>query len=882
MTIHLNPTVFATLCFAVLFIPTASGADAIPRSTQKFFTEYCLECHGQVEPEAGVAIVLAPISWSERNTSTSWERIYDQLEQNSMPPTDSPQPDDEEWESVMSWLHGQLTKHSKPGGTILRRLNRVEYENSIRTLFRLSDFRVPESFPADDSNQGFDNIGETLLLSPPLMAQYLELATQVANEILPPASDPQVAISREYEIGATGLAASSATSIEGNRFRITSSKSNAHTAGWPSRFEATQSGIYQVSFSAIPFQTDSMFVTPKEVPQISIYAKLKTEQTYDPFEKIRKLRSFTLNPEGTSAQSFVCEVELYKGESFGLRWENGPYDSNDFFFTRLKQDRSLHAAMMQLGKDPRGMSNAQYFEEVSSLRESGELDLKDPRLEIPLEHRAFGEVGAKGAPKIMVNWYVHEEMRRYGPALDITEVLVEGPLSLVEDAETRASKARTARFLGERHAEAKDYDYARDILGRFLTSAFRRPVTEEQVGSYLRTTFDAIKNGEVNLEDGLHVAVRRALTSPNFLYRGIRPGPLDDFDLASRLSYFLTSSPPDDRMFQLALRGELSKPDVLKAETERLLASNECQEFVENFTGQWLGTRGLADIMPDPRLFFYYEAHRSAMTHEAELLFKEILSENLPVEAFIDPGFSYRNKHLNKIYGTELAGQQMRRVDLEHGGRQGGILGLAAVMMATANGVDTNPVHRGVWLLENVFGSPVPNPPDAVPAIASDTSGTKSIKELLAVHRSDASCARCHDKIDPLGMVMENFDPVGRWRDNYPIYVQPADGEEKLKAQFYANTGKGTKPGPPIEAASSLADGTRLNDITDMKRYLVENDEIFSTCLATKLMVYATGRPMNFGDRQAVKQLVREVKGRGNGFRDLIVSIVQSSAFQVR
>ena len=868
----------------LLYASSLHAADPLPDSASQFLTKHCADCHSGDEPEGEVQFDLQPIKWQTADSVNFWERVYNAVADKEMPPSDADQPSDEERKQMVEWLERELTEHAKPGGTTIRRLNREEYENTIRDLFDFPEFKVPDAFPSDDSEHGFDNIGAGLVLSPPLMAQYLELATQVADYIVPPDTGPEIAKPQRYDIGATGLAESALTTVEGDRFRIASSKKeNAHTAGWPVRFSAPKSGVYRLTIDASTFQTDKMFYPREEKPfRLSVYAKLKTAQTYDHFDKVRKLADFDVETNKEAPQTFACEIELNKGEAFGLRWANGPIDSNGFNKVRLKQDRRMHAAMLAIGKDPRGMSQEQYYKEAVELMK-GKLDVDDPRLDERLENRGFGGIGQRKGPQLMVNWFVHEEVRRYGPALDITDVSIEGPLRLIEDEEMRAQKNRTARFLGKRAEDATDREYAEAVLRRFLPRAYRRSVSNEQVQTYVELAMRQTESTpNARVEDGLHVALRRALVSPNFIYRSPQPGRLDDFDLASRLSYFLTSAPPDDELFDLAKQGKLSNPEVLERETLRLLKSPRSKNFVQSFTGQWLGTRLLHDIMPDPRLFFYYEAHRKAMTDEVEMLFEEILRDNLNVDTFIDPGFSYRHRILNKIYGDELVGNEMQRVELERGGREGGVLGLSAVMMATANGVDTHPVQRGVWLLENVFGTPTPEPPDNVPAIAPDTTGTTTMRSLIEKHRADESCARCHDKIDPLGMVLENFDPVGRWRDHYPIYVQPKDGEEALKEQFYANTGKGTKAGPVIDSVGVLPDGTQLRDVTDLKRYLTENIDIFSRCVTSKLLVYATGRPMNFGDGRVIDQIVSDVKSDGNGFRDLVVAIVQSDAFAVK
>jgi len=355
---------------------------------------------------------------------------------------------------------------------------------------------------------------------------------------------------------------------------------------------------------------------------------------------------------------------------------------------------------------------------------------------------------------------------------------------------------------------------------------------------------------------------------------------LDEHELASRLSYFLNGSPPDAELTALASSGQLSKSDMLEKEARRLLSKPERLEFVKHFTGQWLGTRMLKDIMPDPRLLKFFNPDRDALIEETERFFEELLVGNYTLDYFIDPGFSFRNQNLNKIYGGDLTGKNMQRVTFPKGGRQGGLLGLASIMMATANGVDTHPVHRGVWLLENVLGQPTPPPPADVPAVAPDTSGATTMRELMLKHQADRTCARCHEKIDPLGFVMEQFDPVGRWREYYPIYTEGAS--EKLKEEFYSSQGEGTRLGRRIDTSATMPGGTVLHDVTDLKAYLLNNMELFTSCLIEKLLVYSTGRGLSFGDHRIVQSLTNEMLDGDRGFQDLIVSVVLSESFLKR
>lgn len=862
--------------------------ESIPPEIRNFLDSHCVACHSGEQAQAEIRLDIAAVRWAPEATA-DWERVHGALAGELMPPTGAEQPSSADREAAVAWLEQQLSRHARIGGEVPRRLNREEYENTVRDLFDYPDFVLPEAFPADDIKDGFDNVGEGLILSPPLMAQYIEVATAIADLILPPARGPAVANSKRYPLATSDFASSGGGLAETGAFRIVSSRNMASTAAWPDRFEATQSGIYRLDLEARAFETGEMFYERRTEPlRMGIYARPKADQVYDPFGAIRKVAEFEVPPGSDALQRFSAEIDLFRGETFGIRWENGPAYSDPprrdysptFLGDRLKRDRLYYAAMLRYGGGTRGTTQKQVYEATTALMRSGELDLTDPRLDkLPEDWGG----GLSDRPHNWIRAYVHEEMQRFGPALDVAKAEIEGPLRLIEDRETQIRKARTQQFLGDPLPESTDRERVEAVLRRFLPRAFRRPASDAEVMAYAELAAGLLEaDPEARVEEGLHLAVRRALVSPHFLYRGLHAGRLDDFDLASRLSYFLTSAPPDEELVTRARDGSISDPEVLKRETERLLDDPRNEKFVRSFTGQWLSTRLLRGIMPDPRLLRFFDPDREAMITETELFFTEILRDNLPIGTFIDPGFSYRNTNLNKIYGGNLEGREMRRVTFERGGRQGGILSLGSVMMATANGVDTHPVLRGVWLLENVFGTPTPPPPGNVPAIAPDTSGTTSIRDQLVAHRADPSCARCHNHIDPVGLVLENFDPVGRWRDHYPVYTKPPDGAEELKKEFYSTIGEGAMAGPRIDAAAVMADGTELADVTDLKRYVLERIDMFSDCLTRKLMVYATGRPLGFADRAVADRIVASTKARGNGFRDLIVGIVQSDSFRTR
>ncbi|MEM9280507.1 MAG: DUF1592 domain-containing protein, partial [Verrucomicrobiota bacterium] len=593
-----------------------------------------------------------------------------------------------------------------------------------------------------------------------------------------------------------------------------------------------------------------------------------TDSAYELVETMRQVGAVRMGPEVGKIQNFSAEVKLEKGETLAFRWANGPLYSeegesgySDKALSEVAKNPAIHAVVNEMGDQSRSLAPSDFYDAIMKRVDSGELELNDPALKKAPNLDS-------GKARNAFTRIARQNIIRHGPAVDLVSTVIDGPIRLVEDNEMKEQRLRTARFLGEREGRT-DREYAEAILRPLIEQAFRRPATEAQIGKYLEIALNHQADGH-RFEDGLHLALRAVLCSPHFIYRGQREGELDDYDLAARLSFFLTSAPPDSTLRKLAADGQLSDSIVLEEQARRLLRHSRIKNFLRSFTGQWLDLRLLPDIMPDSRLLNWTDNHLEAVTAETEMFIAEILEKNHPIDTFIDPTFTYLNRYNAALYDIPFPkSDTMARIEIEPGGRHGGILGQASVMMATANGVDTQPVLRGVWLLENVLGDMVPEPPSDVPAVEPDTNGASSIRELLAKHNSSTNCISCHKKIDPPGFALENFDPVGRWRDYYPVY-------EKVGAKIVRTDGL------PVDAAGTMKDGTVLNDVTDLKRYLVENIDMFGNCLSEKLLVYATGRDLTFGDRKEVERIVEEVREDGNGFQDLIVALILSESFATK
>ena len=1100
------------LPFLISFTALLAKHTELPLQVDNFLGTYCLDCHDSETRKGEVSLDLLEIDWTDPHSAKIWGRVFEVIESGEMPPEKKKQPSGKEVQEVSNWLSHVLLENDKPGGTVLRRLSKDEYEKSVSSLFKIP-FTVPSSFPSDLVSHGFDNHGEDLVLSPTLMAEYLEIATAAADRVLPPPSQKQrideqtITISPrdftlnfttgyqidgvlrmvsssdplargsvwpnrfeakaagiyrvkvdlsyfkpvdghvpevhllshqadgnnfaraselkklaefkvpmekastfvaevelqpgetivihyenaalhsdqtkdqskhiarvsqqlidlfrgDHELGAAWMKAGyvrgdrgwgwlekieairqeggldiegfdpessevkkfassmsrqplvlvetmccyhfskgpgldvhrmsvtgplpsdrkkvklpanefSSMDFTGNlteaqRYRLVTSRGTvAGSAVWPSRFEAKISGIYNVQFDATAFaEADALYPAPTDVYEIELYARPSAGNAYQPLESMRKVGEVRIGPQVGQVQNFSAEVKLEKGETLAFRWANGPLYSDEGetdyspkAFGELAKNKAIYAVVNEMGTQVRELPPADFYEAAMKRVREGNLNLDDPALKKAPNFKSIPVLTAF----IRI---ARQDLIRHGPAVDLIGASIDGPIRLVEDTEMKEQRLRTARFMGEREGR-DDREYAESILRPIINTAFRRPATDGQVENYLNIALNHQAEGH-RFEDGIHLALRAVLCSPNFLYRGQREGKLDDYDLAARLSFFLTSAPPDTLLQKLAAKGQLSQPAKLEEQTRRLLNDRRVKNFLTSFTDQWLDLNVLPDIMPDSRLLKWNEKDLAAIIAETELFVAEILRENHPIETFIDPSFTYLNKRNAKLYNIKFPNSDtMTRVDIKPGGRHGGILGQASVMMATANGVDTQPVLRGVWLLENVLGDPVPEPPPEVPAVEPDTSGAKSIRDLLQKHNADPSCAGCHKKIDPPGFALENFDPVGRWRDFYPVY-------EKVNGKVVR------KDGLPVDAVGTMLDGTELRDVTDLKSYLVKNIDIFGNCLAEKLLVYATGRDLGFTERKEVEKVVKNVRQSGNGFQDLIVALVLSESFQTK
>ena len=544
--------------------------------------------------------------------------------------------------------------------------------------------------------------------------------------------------------------------------------------------------------------------------KLEVYARPVSATDRSQVKAFRLLHTIEVTSEAPAATTF--EADLYEGDTVLFRWVNAEMthefnELTDQLEAWFRDDPRFLAAW-QKAVFPSGnpgqpettrLRGRNGWDIVSKLWADPALDLSEATMDTKKTRRLLEVCRSNSGTFEIADALCHFYHER-GPALEIHRVAIEGPSKTIESPRDKTRAAARRAIVGNRKEGQADSEVARGMLVSFLPKAFRRPVSDTTVESFLAIATRHQDEGH-SFDEGMHLVLRSILVSPRFLYRCIEPadaaGNLDQFDLATR--------------------NRLGESWVLRREAERLLPKRPGDPLIRSFVGQWLDTKLLPGIMPDPKFKFDDEATALAR-QETETFFTEILTQNLPMQTFIDPDFTFSTiAFVQRNYGftppaakdlpQPLSQDELRkfqRLAIDRGSRYGGLLGQAAILMATANGVDTQPVIRGAWVLENILGMPSPPPPKNVPALTPDTQGAKTPRDLLAAHTQETSCAICHARIDPVGFALENYDPVGRWRAKWP------------------------GSNAPIDASGTLPDGTVVKNPVEFKAWVVANIDLFS------------------------------------------------------
>ena len=732
-----------------------------------------------------------------------------------MPPAEVEAPTNDERLAAIHWIQQTVFQldpnRIDPGHVVLRRLNRSEYKESVKLLTGV-DFQVQEEFPADDTGYGFDTVGESLTLSPVLLEKYLAAASTIVSKFtqLEGPTPPEISYWSDHW---------KEKSVDGPNAR---KLKFSETAQFHFQKKIESAGQYKLS---VQWHLDNAGSFTKQDAKITLsmldaQGKLK--------ELDRQQANFTTGPDGT-----------------------------------LTAELNLPAGALRLVLD---------FESINSDTKTNIDDPKNAVYEFSLRRTTL--VGPLDSGKLE-----YRETAR--------KVFFNGPPPQAKKASDVDNKAH--RDAIRAHMKA--------VIQRFADRAFRRPIDENSLERLsdigMRIAYEPGKR----YEHGVSSALQLVLASPRFLYRIEQPRqsqvgnanqenkiatPIDDYSLASRLSFFLWGGPPDEELMKLAASGSLH--EKVLDQFDRMTSKEHdgrLQRGIENFVGQWLRTRDVHDSQVDVKevlrirddgeanRIFSWQV-RDAMTKETLRLYQHLLTDNRPAEELLDARYSFLNESLAKFYGIDgVKGDEMRKVELPASSHRRGILSHGSVLLVTSNPTRTSPVKRGLFLLDNLLGTPAPPAPPNVPALEASKSGAlknASLRQVLEFHRRDAACASCHQRMDPLGLAMENFNAIGQWRD-----------EEKGRRAF---RGREAEPDQPIDPSGKLMTGETFSSVDELAGILADKrKDDFYRCLTEKLFTFALGRGITYRDSTAIDLVVEQVKKDNGSMRTLYKSIITSVPF---
>lgn len=848
----------------VLFTSTATAepTQAVDSAATAFLQQYCIACHGPDEQNADRRFDTLALDVDSPEQIERWQEVVDQLNLGNMPPPDAQRhPADQQAQQLVERLTASLAAarkaHLSTGGqTVLRRLNRTEYDRTVRHLLALEPLLADPtaSFPPDAAEHGFDNVGSALVTSDYLVQQYLQAADVYVRHAALGGEQPP---SRTYTLHAPFYRTGNrhdGQDVPGRYQNIRKSTADEGGFLWLEEFErgVPFNGYYKVRFRAqgvnrsYHYPEELVGVRKDEPLRVAIVAgnadfgDLETLTSSD-----RLLAEFELPDD--EPEWLEATIWLDAGYQPRFTFPNGPagvkplrrrlvlgypHDFEEYILNYLSPDDQE--------------CPPQYRERLGAARQHA---IARGKVEGALGVNDRGSITRKNTRDGWAAFY-----RGYqGPRVRMFEVQITGPIY------ERWPPASFRALYGDHQPTI---DNAEPIVRRFASRAFRRPLREEELSPLVELVEQRHAKGDAAAE-AINAGIKAVLCSPVFLYLEEPAGPLDDYALASRLSYFLWSSMPDEELLSLAEQRQLREPGVLEQQARRMLADSRAAVLAERFTARWLQLYKIGSMPPDPARFrqYYMGSLEEAMQRETQLFFQHVLEHNLPITTFLDSDFAIVNSSLARLYGIEgVRGQEFRPVSLSDR-RRGGLLGQASVLTASANGIDTSPIIRGIWVLENLLGTPPAPPPPDIEPLEPDIRGATTIRDQLARHRTVAACNSCHRKIDPLGFALENYDPIGAWRTRYP---------------------RGGGSGVVIDASGELPDGRQFDDIVGLKDLLLERSDQFSRCLAEKLLTYALGRTLEPADRGQVDELIAKLNQRGGGLQDLLLLVVESQAFRTK
>jgi hypothetical protein len=795
---------------ACVAVTCAARAQQPTGNAQAVINQYCVTCHNSKLKTAGLEFDKLDLHRTDANAET-WEKVVRKLRAGMMPPAGAPRPDRRVLDALAGAVENELDRataaNPNPGRAPLHRMNRGEYANAIRDMLAV-DVDATTLLPADDSSNGFDNIADVLGISPALLERYVSAAAKISRLAV---GDPETApLDVTYTVRGD---LSQTETLDG--------LPPGTRGGTVIRHNFPLDGEYQIKLSLMKLSFGQVFGEGAEGQELEV----------------------TLNGE---------RVKLYRlGEV-------------PMFFMRAKPGASPPPAPLS---DP-------------AVNPSIERVKMTP--DIHLEFKLNAKAGPQtiGVAFLQKSYAANEDLVHrpgastfdpnigmqygYDTVPHLARVDITGPYHATGPGDT---PSRKRIFVCHPGTAADEIPCARQILSSLVRRAFRRAPADSDLESLL-SFYQKERNRGASFEGGIEIALRRILADPEFVFR-FEPPPanvaagqpyrISDTELASRLSFFLWSSIPDEELLNLAIQGKLHQPAVLERETRRMLADDRATALGANFAGQWLYLRDLKSSNPDGREFPDFDDNlRQAFQRETEMLFESVVHEDRSVLDLLNADYTFVNERLAKHYGIPgIYGPDFRRVPVPSDARRG-LLGQGSMLLVTSNANRTSPVQRGKWILQNLLGSPPPLPPPNVPPLkeSAEVARPTSVRERMEQHRSNPVCAGCHKIMDPIGLALENFDGVGQWRD--------------------------MDSGITIDAAGQLVDGTRVDGPSSLRQALLNRPDAFVGTITEKLLMYAVGRETKYYDMPVVRTIMRDAAGDHYRFSELVLGIVKSAPFQMR
>ncbi len=813
-----------------------SAVASTPARLDSLIEQNCRTCHDKDTHSGGLDLTALSFDLADHSIREQWIRIHDRVEKGEMPPKSVafPAAQRAEFLKLLSAriYAADLAEIVASGRGPLRRLNRDEYEQNLRDLLQLPHLDIRDQLPADREAHHFNKVSETLDMSRVQLMAYLDAAEVALQQAMVKTAQPPT--SMKYR--AVGKQLSFVRSIVGEKQSMFFARNSVG-------IDSNEKGE-----EADPTVEMAMFRSPGW--PYAIYPK----------------KLVTPAP-GAYRVRFAARAVLQQ-PGFKLTPATQPVPF--IFRSRRPTNHDIAEDVKSVGGiidiQPSGQSDARVYETIVQLGAGQTIEYGLLGLPVP-QPDARGITGSYRFPPF-------PEGGQPGIAFQWMEV--EGPLA--PESWPPASHRVLFDDLGVEVKSANPAQDAKRLLRRFIKQAAREYVPEEAVAKFEALTLSRLSGGAL-LADALLSGYKAFLCSDLFLYLREPVRAADQYAVANRLSHFLTDTRPDAELLHLAQQGKLRNAEVLRRETDRLIADKGFDRFVTHFTDYWLSLRDLRRDDPDIRLYPEYRLDDylvESMGMETRAFFAAMVKDNLPASTLIDAEFTFANDRLAQHYGLPaMAGSHVRKVGLPKDSPYGGLLTQAAILKVTAHGVATSPVLRGAWVMDHLIGQPPAPPPPGVPAVEPDIRGAKSMRELLALHTKSASCAACHAKFDPVGLALENFDVMGRWRTRY----RGLETGERISGIDRSGHDFSYTIAGAVDSSGQLADGREFKDVHALKAIFKANPRQLARNLLNQFTVYATGIPVRFADRREIESILDACAKNDYRVGDLLRALVQSKIF---